>query len=41
MQVGSESKGQTQRNWEVSLEIQVVEFFLSLVAFSFNLIFCA
>ena len=29
MQVGSESKGQTQRNCEVSLEIQVVEFFLS------------
>ena len=41
MQVGSESRGQTQRNCEVSLEIQVVEFFLSLVAFSFYLIFCA
>ena len=41
MQVGSESKGQTQRNCEVSLEIQVVEFFLSLVAFSFYLIFFA
>ena len=39
--MGSESKGQTQRNCEVSLEIQVVEFFLSLVAFSFYLISCA
>ena len=42
MQVGSESKGQTQRNCEVSLEINSsLEFFLSLVAFSFYLISCA
>ena len=40
--MGSESKGQTQRNCEVSLEINSsLEFFLSLVAFSFYLISCA